>query len=138
MGNELEKRYAPRQRAFVVTVALAVIVFSVAAGVMSRDRLFAEQGSNKWECILPGLDCAVCVWTLSRRLVAPIQKDSHIKSGIVCPRSEHAVVEIEPVHLSPHDVPINLLVDGPTAGINSGEAALVRRKSPMLSGHRGR
>lgn len=47
MGNEVKKRYAPRQRCFVVTVALAVIVFSVAAGVMSRDRFFAEQASNK-------------------------------------------------------------------------------------------
>ena len=86
----------------------------------------------------PGLDCAVCVWALSRWLVAPIQEDSHIKSGVVCPRSEHAMVEIEPVHLGPHDMPINLLVDGPAAGINSGEAALIRSEFSMLSGHRRR
>lgn len=55
MDNEVEKRSAPRQRAFVVTVALAVMVFSVAAGVMSRDSIFAEhsifaeQASNKQE-----------------------------------------------------------------------------------------
>ena len=55
MGNEVNKRSAPRQRAFVVTVALAVMVFSVAAGVMSRDRFFAEQASNKQEGIKGGV-----------------------------------------------------------------------------------
>ena len=47
MSNEVEKSSRPRQRVFVVTVALAVTVFSVAAGVASRDRFFAEQASNK-------------------------------------------------------------------------------------------
>ena len=48
------------------------------------------------------------------------------------------MVEIEPVHLCPHDMPINLLADGPTVGIDGGEAALVSREFPMLSGHRRR
>jgi beta-lactamase regulating signal transducer with metallopeptidase domain len=49
MDNEVEKKSVPRQRVFVVTVALAITVFSVAAGVTSRDRLFAEQASDKRE-----------------------------------------------------------------------------------------
>jgi hypothetical protein len=48
------------------------------------------------------------------------------------------MIEIEPVHLGPHDMPINLLVDWPTAGIDSGEAALIRGEFPMLNGHRRR
>jgi len=59
MSNEVEKRSAPRQRAFVVTVALAVMVFSVGAGVMSRDRFFAEQASNKQEGIKGGVQGGV-------------------------------------------------------------------------------
>jgi beta-lactamase regulating signal transducer with metallopeptidase domain len=55
MRNEVDKRSARLQRAFVVAVALAVMVFSVAAGLMSRDRIFAEQGSNKHEGVKGGV-----------------------------------------------------------------------------------
>jgi hypothetical protein len=55
MANELDQRHAPRQRAFVVTVALAVIVFSVAAGVMSRDRLFSQQVGINQEGVKGGV-----------------------------------------------------------------------------------
>jgi hypothetical protein len=69
-------------------------------------------------------------------LVALVEEDGHIEAGIVCPRSEHAVVEIESVHLCPNDVPVDLLPDGPTAGADVGEAALECRKFSMLNGHR--
>lgn len=59
MGNEVEKKSAPGQRAFVVTVALAIMVFSVATGVMSRDRFFAEQASKKQEGIKGGVQGSV-------------------------------------------------------------------------------
>src|SRR5262249_25329694 len=83
----------------------------------------------------PDLDCAVCVWPLPRRLVALVEANGDIEAGIVCPRSERAVVEIESVHLRPDDVPVNLLVDGPIARGDVGETALERRKPSMLSGH---
>jgi beta-lactamase regulating signal transducer with metallopeptidase domain len=54
MNNQVEKRAFPLHRAFVVAVALAIVVFSVAAGVMSRDRVFLERGNKGQERIEGG------------------------------------------------------------------------------------
>ena len=74
----------------------------------------------------------------ARRLVALRGEDGDVERRVVRPRPEHAVIEVEAVHLGADDVPVDLLRDRPAARIDGGEAALVGRQRALLRGHRAR
>ena len=67
-------------------------------------------------------------WPLARRLVALARKHRDVERRIVRPGPEHAVIEVQAVHLGADDVVVHLLGDRPAAWIDRREACLITRE----------
>ena len=85
----------------------------------------------------PGIDPAVDHGAFMGRDVALRQEHDHVEGRIARPGTAHAVVEVEPVHLRAHQVPVDLFGDGPTLGGQGVQAQLPLRELGLLPGHGG-
>src|SRR5262249_40893442 len=88
--------------------------------------------------VAPQLEAPARVMSLARRLVTLGRKHGDVEGRIVRPRPQHAVIEVEPVHLRADDVVVDLLRDRPARRIHGSEPSAVRGKLALLTGHRGR
>ena len=70
-------------------------------------------------------------------LVALVRIDRDVKRGIARPGTEHPVVEIEPVHLRAHEVPVDPLGHRPGRRVDLPEPRLPRGQLAPLRVHRG-
>ena len=78
-------------------------------------------GLRKREFVRPEFRHGVVCRTFMRRNIAARHPDGLIKGRITSPRLEHAMIEIEAIHFSTNDVPINLLLDRPAGWIQGIE-----------------
>ena len=112
-------------------------------GEERRDRL--ERGPDRGHArrverqrVLPELEAPARVVPLARRLIALRAEDRDVERGVVGPRPQHAVIEVEAVHLRADDVVVDLLRDRPGRGLDGGEPIPIGAELAVLGGHRGR
>ena len=84
----------------------------------------------------PGIDPPVNHGALVGRDVALRQEHDHVEGGIARPGTAHAVVEVEPVHLRPHQMPVDLFRDRPALGGEGVQAQPPLREFGVLARHR--
>jgi len=77
------------------------------------------------------------VGPFARRLIALFGEHRHVERRVVCPGTQDAVIEIEPVHLGPNDVVVHLGVRRPPGGVERCEPLAVGRELAVLRGHGG-
>ena len=82
------------------------------------------------------VDAANREGAFARRLIAFVTVDRDVERRVVRPRLEHAVIEIEAVHLGTDDGGIDLLVDRPCVGRNRIQPCLPTWKFRSLTLHR--
>jgi hypothetical protein len=75
---------------------------------------------------------------LACRLVALVHERGDVEGGIVDPRLQDAVIEIEPVHLGADDVVVHLLGDRPRRWIDRAQPLDESCQLFLLGGHRRR
>ena len=66
------------------------------------------------------------------------REDGDVERRVVGPRPEHAVIEVEPVHLRADDVPVHLLRDRPARRDRWRPGGAGSRQLALLRGHRRR
>jgi hypothetical protein len=88
--------------------------------------------------MLPELGGSRARSALARRLIALRAEDRDVERGVVGPRPQHAVIEVEAVHLRADDVVVDLLRDRPGRGLDGGEPIPIGAEVLVLGGHRGR
>ena len=91
-------------------------------------------GSER-EAVAPDLHRAERVVPFAGGLIAPAGKHRDVERGIVRPGPQHAVVEVQPVHLGTDDVPVDLLRDRPAGPIDRGQTSLEGGERFVLRGH---
>ena len=94
-------------------------------------------GGRQREVVGPQLQHRVVRRAFVRRHIALVGPDRLVVGRVANPWHQHAVIEIEAVHLGVHQVPVNLLCDGPAGGVDRIEPCpvpleiLVRRREPF-------
>ena len=83
----------------------------------------------------PQLDQRVVSRPLVRRGIALIGPDRCIEGGVARPGLEHADVEVESVHLGPHQVVVDLVPYRPATRVDRGQPALIGRQLLVLLHH---
>ena len=114
-----------------------------------RLRLLEESGDDRkagsdlscvlrreWKRVLPDIDAARRERPLPRRLIALVEKDRDVERRVVRPRLQHAMIEVEPVHLRADDVVVDLLRNRPGARIDRGQPIHVAGEITTLRRHR--
>src|SRR5262249_26382972 len=61
-----------------------------------------------------------------------------VERGVVGPRLEHPVIELEPVHLGANHVPVHLFIHGPPARVDGVESTTIGGQLALLGSHGGR
>jgi hypothetical protein len=110
---------------------IAGIAREVAAGLREQRRDGAQLRGEfsltlrvERKLVLPHFDGRVIRRPLMRGRVALRSPDRHVVRRVAHPRLQHAHVEVEAVHLGAHDLIVNLLRNGPRAGLDCGQACL--------------
>ena len=85
----------------------------------------------------PQVDEAVHDRPLVSRHVAARGEDGCVVGRIPRPGPADAMIEVESVHLGPHDVPVDLLLDAPTGGVEGRQGLHPFRQRGVLRGHGG-
>ena len=97
---------------------------------------FGGRGGRERVSPGPEVDPAVDHRALVGRDIALGGKDRHIERRVSRPRAPHPVVEVEPVHLGPHQVPVHLVPDAPAVRRERLEPGAPGGKFRELASHR--
>ena len=87
-------------------------------------------------CVGPQVDETVHDRPLVRRHVTARGEDGGVVGRIPRPGPTDAMIEVESVHLGPHDVPVDLLLDAPAGGFEGRQRLHPPRQRDVLRGHR--
>jgi hypothetical protein len=107
-----------------------------------RDRLEArpqlgEPLGAERQRVLPQLDRAGLVRALARGRVGLRREHDRVEARVARPGPQHALVEVEPVHLGAHDPVVDLLRDRPAGDVDRSQPRLERRQRAPLLFHGG-
>ena len=91
-------------------------------GIRFRDRLL----------VAPELDRALREGALALGLIAFLRKERDVVGGVVRPRFQHPVVEVERAHFRAHDLVVDLLRNGPAGRVDRREPLLVTLERLLL------
>ena len=90
---------------------------------------------GEWVGVGPQVDEAVHDRPLVSWHVAARGEDGCVVGRIPRPGPTDAMIEVESVHLGPHDVPVDLLLDAPAGGFEGRQRLHPPRQRDVLRGH---